>query len=120
VLVNINPAYRLSELEYALNKVGCAALVTASRFKSSDYLEMLRTLAPELADCAPGALRAGTLPALRTVIAIDEQAHPGMFRFCDVSALGGDAEHAELQRIAPLLQPDDDPITRSRKSAKGH
>ena len=107
VLVNINPAYRLSELEYALNKVGCAALVTASRFKSSDYLEMLRTLAPELADCAPGALRAGTLPALRTVIAIDEQAHPGMLRFCDVSALGGETEHAELERLAPLLQPDD-------------
>ena len=46
ILVNINPAYRLSELEYALNKVQCVALITATRFKSSDYLEMLRTLAP--------------------------------------------------------------------------
>src|SRR5829696_3730145 len=33
ILVNINPAYRVTELEYALNKVGCKALVTATRFK---------------------------------------------------------------------------------------
>ena len=44
ILVNINPAYRLSELEYALNKVGCRALVTASSFKDSDYIGMLREL----------------------------------------------------------------------------
>ncbi len=38
VLVNINPAYRRSELEYALNKVGCRALILSPSFKSSDYL----------------------------------------------------------------------------------
>ena len=53
ILVNINPAYRLSELEFALNKVGCKALVTAERFKTSDYIGMLRTLAPELAASEP-------------------------------------------------------------------
>ena len=37
ILVNINPAYRVSELDYALDKAGCAALITAARFKSSDY-----------------------------------------------------------------------------------
>ena len=49
VLVNINPAYRVSELEYALNKVSCRAIVTAEQFKSSNYLAMLKSLAPELA-----------------------------------------------------------------------
>ena len=38
ILVNINPAYRLAELEYALNKAGCVALITATQFKTSDYL----------------------------------------------------------------------------------
>ena len=33
ILVNINPAYRLSELEYSLNKVGCKALILAKNFK---------------------------------------------------------------------------------------
>ena len=65
ILVNINPAYRLAELEYALNKVGCAGIVTATAFKTSDYIGMLNALAPELASAAPGALRAAKLPQLR-------------------------------------------------------
>src|SRR5712671_2961655 len=72
ILVNINPAYRVTELEYALNKASCAALITAARFKTSDYLGMLRELAPELADAAPGKLSAEKLPALRIAIAIGE------------------------------------------------
>ena len=41
ILVNVNPAYRTSELAYALEKVDCKALVTMASFKSSDYLGML-------------------------------------------------------------------------------
>src|SRR6202007_1740124 len=48
ILVNINPAYRLSELEHVLRVVGCRALITAARFKSSDYISMIRALVPEL------------------------------------------------------------------------
>src|SRR5574337_1044071 len=77
VLVNINPAYRRSELEYALNKVGCRALVLSPSFKSSDYLEMINDLAPELAHCAPGALRAARLPTLEMVIRMGDEASPG-------------------------------------------
>ena len=58
ILVNINPAYRLTELEYALNKVGCRALITAQQFKTSDYFAMLNELAPEIEHCAPGELEA--------------------------------------------------------------
>src|SRR6266567_2456761 len=54
ILVNINPAYRTAELEYALNKVGCKALILAERFKTSDYVGMLRELAPELGRAQPG------------------------------------------------------------------
>src|SRR6201999_2572641 len=65
ILVNINPAYRLTELEYALNKAGCVALITATQFKSSNYIAMLRQLAPELATGSPGNLQAARLPELR-------------------------------------------------------
>ena len=68
ILVNINPAYRTAEVEYALNKVGCKALVTMAQFKTSDYLGMLRELAPELGRCMPGMLAAKRLPSLRTVV----------------------------------------------------
>jgi fatty-acyl-CoA synthase len=56
ILVNLNPGYRVAELEYALNKVECRALITAYQFKTSNYIGMLRELAPELDHCAPGAL----------------------------------------------------------------
>ena len=60
ILVTINPAYRLSELEFALGKVGCAAIVTATAFKTSNYMEMLNTLLPELAKAAAGQAARGT------------------------------------------------------------
>ena len=56
IFVTVNPAYRLHELEYALNKVGCSALVVATRFKTSDYIGMVNALAPELASSTPGEL----------------------------------------------------------------
>src|SRR5437660_11246327 len=72
ILVNINPAYRLAELEYALNKAGCRGLITAARFKTSDYLAMLNQLAPELRAASPNQLQAERLPALRLVVNIGD------------------------------------------------
>ena len=107
ILVNINPAYRTAELEYALNKVGCKALILAERFKSSDYVGMLRELAPELSHATAGRLEAPRLPALRSVILLGEAWHPGAFRFGDVLARGGAAEAQRLADLTPHLQFDD-------------
>jgi fatty-acyl-CoA synthase len=106
ILVNINPAYRLSELEYALNKVGCRALVTATKFKTSDYIGMVNTLAPELARSRPGHLESGKLPTLRAVIQIGGAA-PGAVPFESVYTKGGAAEHATLAGLRGKLQFDD-------------
>ena len=99
VLVNINPAYRAGELEFALNKAGVKALILARQFKSSDYTGMLQSLAPELATCAPGHLRARRLPALRCVIQMGEAPVPGAFSFDQVMARGGAAGQARLDAI---------------------
>src|SRR5438445_4997717 len=56
ILVNINPSYRLHELEYALKQSGCSAIVISPAFKTSNYTEMITTLAPELAQCELGQL----------------------------------------------------------------
>ncbi len=84
ILVNINPAYRLAELEYALNKAGVRMLITAARFKSSNYIEMLQKLAPELADSQPGALRAARLPTLQWVVRMGEEDTAGMLRYAEL------------------------------------
>jgi fatty-acyl-CoA synthase len=107
VLVNINPAYRLSELEYALNKVGCRALVTATVFKTSDYAGMLTTLAPELMNCPPGRLVAKALPHLEIVIQIGAQTIAGALAFDDVAHLASFADRAALVQVERLLQFDD-------------
>ncbi|GAC1631593.1 MAG: hypothetical protein NVS9B10_25180 [Nevskia sp.] len=107
VLVNINPAYRRSELEYALAKVGCRALVLAASFKSSDYLGMLADVVPELAACRPGALVSARLPELRTVIRLGAQATPGMLNFDALLEAPTAEEQAALQALGARLQFDD-------------
>jgi len=98
VLVNINPAYRLAELEYALNKVGCKALILAPSFKTSDYIGMVQTLAPELAQARPGALNAAKLPQLKIVIRLGEEKTAGMLNYGDVANVLADT--AKLDAIA--------------------
>ncbi|HSW05450.1 AMP-binding protein [Aquabacterium sp.] len=102
VLVNINPAYRLAELEYALKLSGCRAIISAEQLKSSKYLEMLQTLAPELAHCAPGQLQAARLPDLRSVIRMGEPRTPGMLNYADLLRRDATAPAAALQASQPI------------------
>jgi fatty-acyl-CoA synthase len=85
IQVNINPAYRLHELEYTLNKVGVKALIAAESFKTSNYVEMIETLAPEIASSKPGSLRAAKLPALRHVVKLGGATRPGWFNFDQIA-----------------------------------
>ena len=107
VLVNINPAYCRAELEYALNKVGCRALILSPAFKSSDYLEMLSDLAPELATCKPGALRSERLPALEMVIRMGEAQSHGMFNFDTLLSAPSLPQLQALEALGDTLQFDD-------------
>lgn len=107
ILVNINPAYRLIEVEYALNKVACKALITAAAFKSSDYIGMLRELAPELDGAEPGRLQAERLPHLRTVVHIGGEEQTGMIPFQCVASAAEKAHRARIDQLARELQFDD-------------
>ncbi|WP_417525698.1 AMP-binding protein [Marinovum sp.] len=104
ILVNINPAYRLSELEYALNKVGCKLVIAARRFKASDYLGMLRELAPKL---AAGELQSDRLPHLRHVAVMEPDEGDGVLSFAALCALGEPEHHAQLDAITRGLDPDE-------------
>jgi fatty-acyl-CoA synthase len=107
ILVNINPAYRLAELEYALNKVGCKALVTAASFRKSNYLDMLNQLVPELSSARPGTLASSSVPHLKTVIRMGPEKTPGMFNYEEVLRIGGPAQQLRLDTITRGLDPDD-------------
>ncbi len=107
IMVCVNPAYRLFELEYALNKVGCKALITAKSFKSSFYLEMLQKLAPELANSVPGQLESETLPHLKTIIRMGDEETAGMFNFDKVLDMGTASDRDRLSGLTTTLSADD-------------
>jgi fatty-acyl-CoA synthase len=107
IMVNINPAYRRSELEYVLDKVQCSALILAPAFKSSDYIAMVQDVVPEIHHAKPGALQAERLPHLRHVIRLGLDKTQGMLNFDDL-LVSPDAEHLQhLATVEAALQFDD-------------
>jgi len=109
ILVNINPSYRLNEVQYALRHSGCAWVVIAPAFKTSDYTAMIHELAPELAQSRPGTLAAAALPDLRGVIRLGTETSPGMLPWADLLAMASTVTPEELGRVQ-RQQEFDDPI----------
>jgi fatty-acyl-CoA synthase len=106
ILVNINPAYRASELEFALRQSGCSALLLAASFKSSDYVGMLRSLMPELESGHPGRVLSARLPLLRILIQLSPAQVRGFLSFADLQAAGDAADPAVLIRASRTVDPD--------------
>jgi fatty-acyl-CoA synthase len=86
ILVNINPAYRVHELEFVLNQVGVGTLVATPVFKTSDYEAMISEVRP---NC----------PRLTSVLLI------GRPEWTELVETGRAADRAVLDAIA--LSPDD-------------
>lgn len=104
ILVNLNPAYRLHELEYALKSSGCRAVVSAEQLRTSNYLEMLQTLMPELATSDPDRVTSKRLPMLQFVIRMGDERTPGMLGYDEVMARGTAVlDRAGLDAASALL-----------------
>jgi fatty-acyl-CoA synthase len=109
ILVNINPAYRLHELDYALKQSECSALVLAPQFKTTNYVELIHALAPELSLSKAGKLKSALLPDLTTVICLGAEQIPGMFSWDEVLAMS-DAVSDDHLLTRQREQEFDDPI----------
>jgi fatty-acyl-CoA synthase len=107
ILVNINPAYRLRELEYALNQSKISVLVTARTFRRTDYVEMLTALAPELRTTRSEPLAAAKLPFLRHVVYLGTESTPGGTSWQELMSRGERLPLSALQAVENLLQFDD-------------
>lgn len=107
ILVNLNPAYKSSELEYVLNKVSCKALVIAPQFKSSNYQDILTKIAPEITQSTDKLLASQKLPHLKHIIKIDNEQHTGIHRFADLLPQPTAAQLDQLHAIAADLQFDE-------------
>jgi fatty-acyl-CoA synthase len=89
ILVNINPAYRVAEVDYVIKQSGLRLLVLAPQLRSSDYVEMLRTLLPDSATLPPrpDRLPASAFPELEALMVLDAETRPGMWSWADLPDL---------------------------------
>ncbi|WP_252089299.1 AMP-binding protein [Pseudomonas sp. MWU13-3659] len=106
ILVNINPAYRVGELEYVLRQSGCRWLVCADAFKTSDYHAMVQELVPELANHALGELACERLPGLRGVISLAAEPPAGFLPWGALAGRAGEVEPAAYEARQQGLQFD--------------
>uniref|UniRef100_A0A669E0H5 Medium-chain acyl-CoA ligase ACSF2, mitochondrial n=1 Tax=Oreochromis niloticus TaxID=8128 RepID=A0A669E0H5_ORENI len=104
--VAVNPAYQVQEVEFALRKVGCKAIVCPTQFKTLNYCNMLRKICPEIETCSPGDIKSSRLPDLRSVIVLDSR-QPGMLHFDDVMQAGGSQHMQQLQDLQKKISFDD-------------
>lgn len=87
ILVNVNPVYKPSELQFALNKVNCKALVFSESYKKSNFLGSVQEIFPELQSLAPCPgveLHLQSVPSMKHLIKVGTSHTAGMHRFIDV------------------------------------
>nr|XP_029485144.1 acyl-CoA synthetase family member 2, mitochondrial isoform X2 [Oncorhynchus nerka] len=106
ILVSVNPAYQVQELEFALRKVGCNAIVCPTQFKNQKYCDMLRQICPEMDTAIPGSVKSARLPDLHTVIVTDSR-QPGMYHLEDVMQAGSSQHMQQLEELQKKLSFDD-------------
>jgi len=111
ILVNINPAYRLHELTYALNKVQCKAVITAREFKTSKYLDMLTRLLSDDTNEDSETFHSDALPHLKYIIILGEEKEELPNKIIPYShfmaADPSPSEHDVVDTIASSIQPED-------------
>ncbi|CAD5124673.1 DgyrCDS12934 [Dimorphilus gyrociliatus] len=107
MLVNINPAYQVGELQYAMQKVGIKALISAEQFKTQDYFSMLEKVCPELNNCKPGNIKNQSLPEFQSLIMISDKQYPGSFTFSEIMDAGDQSHKGILDQIKSTLQFDE-------------
>jgi len=107
ILVNINPSYRIFELEYALKQSGVKYLISATKFKRSDYVSIIYELVPEAKKAGSLVIDSAKLPALKSLILMDEERQLGMHRWTDIMDLGKAASESLVAERQRSLEFDD-------------
>jgi fatty-acyl-CoA synthase len=107
ILVCINPAYRITELEHALRSVACAALFLAPSFKNSDYIEMMRSLIPGRSMSGMGRVVSDAFPNLRLLVQLGTEPVADFLSFEEILAAGRLAQDCELEPSDHPLDPDE-------------
>ncbi|XP_050307171.1 medium-chain acyl-CoA ligase ACSF2, mitochondrial-like [Anthonomus grandis grandis] len=106
VLVNINPAYEITELQNCINGVGVKALICPYKFKNHNYYTSLIELAPELSKADPGKLKSKLLPTLTSIIIIDKTDLQGTFYYDHIQEVASEKDVNCIKDYQDRIDPD--------------
>ncbi|KAJ8251393.1 hypothetical protein GJAV_G00220850 [Gymnothorax javanicus] len=106
ILVSVNPAYQIHELEFVLRKVQCNAILCPTTIKTQNYCDILRQICPEIETSSPEGLKSSRLPDLRMVIVTDSR-QSGMLHVDDVMQAADSRHQQELDILQKKLSFDD-------------
>ncbi len=106
VLVTVNTAYKIHEIEYLLRQSDTHTLVMIDRFKDSDYVEIMKELCPELETSVPGTLQSKRLPCLKNIITVESKQN-GCFTWDEALELGADVPYTEVENRRKMIDKDD-------------
>jgi fatty-acyl-CoA synthase len=107
ILVNINPAYRVYEFEYALKQAEVSTLILQGRFKTSDYVGMFYEACPEAIDARAGRISSEKFPFLKNVVFMGDIPYNGMFTWDELIEKGAGISPDELREREESLNFDD-------------
>ena len=96
VLVTVNTAYRVHEIEYLLRQSDTQTLVMIENYKDINYVEIMKELCPELDECEPGALHSEKLPFLRNIVIAGAKQH-GCYTWDEAIALSDTVSQKEVE-----------------------
>jgi fatty-acyl-CoA synthase len=119
ILVNVNPAYRLRELEYALAQSGIKVLVAARRFRTTDYVAMLTEVTGGSLARRPSRRQTERLPALETIVLLDDSEGPEL-TWGHLRSMAADVPEARLREREAALQFDDPVNIQYTSGTTGH
>jgi fatty-acyl-CoA synthase len=107
VLVTVNTAYKIHEVEYLMKQADLKAIAITNGFRDVSYIETLYELVPELKTQSRGNLRNENFPYLKSVIFIGQEKHRGMYSTRELFLLGQHNSDEKIRKIMETLDKDD-------------
>ncbi|QLC50050.1 AMP-binding protein [Methanolobus zinderi] len=107
VLVTVNTAYRIHEVEYLMKQADLKAIAIIDGFRDVSYIETIYELVPELKTQSRGNLKSEKFPHLKNVIFIGQEKHRGMYNTRELFLLGQQRSDEDIHEIMSTLDKDD-------------
>ena len=107
VLVTVNTSYQENELEYLLQQSDATTLILCESYKGTSYLDIVRSIIPEIDKAEKGNIRSEKLPHLKRIIVMSENENPGMYKWSELLGHAESVSQEVLEQAMKLLHNED-------------